>query len=658
VADAIYPLMRRRGRRWRLPRPGVRARTLALVAVLGLALVATARLATRRGPVDAAATLGAARSNLARGNYSAARNNARAALAAGPETAAAHLLLARAYLALEQAGAAAGEIDRASALGSRAPALLADARLLGGDVRGAVAAAAEADGRDRGHADRIAARAAAADGRTAQAQAMLLALLGRAPRDMAAWTDLGRIRLVSGEIGGAAEAAANAVRLAPAEPAALTLQGEVVRSRFGLAAALPWFRRALATDAYYPPALIEAAATAGDMGRHAEMLALTRQALAARPDDPRARYLQAVLAVRAGDDDLARRLLRRAGDGIATLPGARLLDGALDYRRGQYSQAAVKWADLAAAQPLNVQVRRLLAAALIRAGDPRAALNAIRAVAVRSDADSYALEVAARGAAGIGEGDVAARFSDRAAVPRGVSAVFASDAAIAALRAGARSAPDDPSYALGVIRGQVGARDLLGALATARALAGAAPGAPAAQTALGDALALAGRWSDAATAYARAADLRFDEPAMLRLLDAQGRLGRRRDAAATLALFLQQNPRNVSARRILAGWQLDAGKSAAAIETLEGLRRTLGNRDADLLARLALAYAAADDPAVALRYARAAYALQPMSARVTDAYGIALAADGQVDEARQLFAKAVRLAPADPVIADHRRRLG
>ena len=163
---------------------------------------------------------------------------------------------------------------------------------------------------------------------------------------------------------------------------------------------------------------------------------------------------------------------------------------------------------------------------------------------------------------------------------------------------------------------------------------------------------------EAVTAYARGAALRFDEPAMLRLVEALGRTGRRDDAARTLALYLAQSPQSVAARRLLGRWQIEGGLFGQAIETLEGVRRTVGSRDAALLADLALAYAGDDEGETAIRYARAAYRLQPMSARVADAYAVALAAAGELDGARQLAAKAAGLAPGDPVIAVHRRQIG
>ncbi len=175
--------------------------------------------------------------------------------------------------------------------------------------------------------------------------------------------------------------------------------------------------------------------------------------------------------------------------------------------------------------------------------------------------------------------------------------------------------------------------------------------------AYGDTLATAGRMVEAMTPYARAANLTFDEPAMLRLVDGYQRIGRTRDAAASLGLYLSQNPQNIAARRLLAQWQMAAGRWDDAIETLEGLRDQLGLRDVTLLQHLAIAYARSGAGVVARRYGAAAYRLSPMNAGVADAYGLALAADGQQEGARQLFDKALALAPGDPTILAHRAQL-
>lgn len=204
--------------------------------------------------------------------------------------------------------------------------------------------------------------------------------------------------------------------------------------------------------------------------------------------------------------------------------------------------------------------------------EARAALNAIVAAdpldaRAWTDLGRLKLMLGDVGGASVTAG-TAARLLDRAASGAGTpAAVFATDQDFVALSAGASSSPTDPTYALGVIRGLLVGGDAAGAVALAGALAAAGPGAPAAQLAHGDALVLAGR--DPTAAYARAADLRFEEPAMLRLADAHARGGRARDAAATLALYLSQNPQSLTGQRLLGRLQLAAGGWAAAIETLE-----------------------------------------------------------------------------------------
>ncbi len=660
-----YPLLRRKRRRRRVKLPAIltgnRARILA-IALLSLALVAVAiALALRPPPPNARRLLIDSLNTLNAGNYSAARTNAQHAITAEPRLALAHAVLARAYLELGDGLAAEAELARATDAGlsaDRLHQLLAHARLLQGDADGALDEAAEALPRYAGYAARIQARALASQGDGVQAQVVLRALLDRAPNDAAAWTDLGRIRLTAGDVGGASVAASRAATLAPREPAALTLQGEVVRSRYGLVAALPWFAAALRSDAYYHPALIEYAATLGELGRNTEMLGATRDALLARPGSPQALYLQAVLAARAGRTALARTLLQRTGGAIAGLPGSLLLSGSLDYAEGKPEQAVAAWRRLVAVQPLNVTARQLLGAALLRSGNPGDALDALRPIGMRADADSYSLTLIARGFEAVGDQASAAQYLDRAATgPIAPAATFVTDDAVGALMADADGAVGDPTYVLGVIRGLVTRGDFGGAVARARALAVSTPGAPAAQLALGDSLAAGGRYGEAAGAYARAADLSFDETTMLRLVDALSRAGRAEDASAALALYLSQNPQSLAGLRLLGHWQVASGDWDATIETLEGVRRRVGNRDGGVLVDLARAYAGSDDGAIAVRYGRAVYGLSPMSAAAADAYGVALAADGNLDGARQLLVKATRLAPGNAAIADHLRQL-
>ena len=656
MAEARYPLLqrrRRRGLRWRLPRIGM-GQGLAL-AVLALVMIGGIALALRPSPrIDPARALADARAAYARGNYSAARNHALDTLAALSSSRPAMLLLARAYLQLGDGGAAEGALSRARDIGVP-PAALAGmqalARVAQGDAQGAIDRAAKAPAGD-GDAVRAHARGVAMAGDAGAGAAVLADWLAAHPNDGAAWADMARIRFDAGDTAAASEAAARALQRLPGDPVALTLQARTIRSRYGLTAALPWFEAALARDAYYVPALLDYAATLGEVGRNADMLTATRQALAARPGNPQALYLQAVLAMRAGRPALARAMLQQAG-GANGLPGAMLLDGGIDAEGARYEGAIGTWRQLGDLQPANLAVRRLLAAVLLRSGDSAAALDWLRPAIQRADADAYTLTLAARAYEARGDRVAAGQLLDRAAAGAGTASAFTADDSVGALRAAAADDPGNPHSLIDVIRAQASGGDTVGAIAQARALAAASPGAPPAQLALGDALALAGRFAEAAPVYARAASLSFDEPTMLRLVDAWGRAGRRQEAAAALSLYLDQNPQSLVAQRLRGHWQVEAGDAPAAIETLEAVRRIAGNRDAALLADLARAYAADDAGAVARAYARAAYALAPMNAGVCDAYAVALAADGDLDGARQLATKATALAPTDPRIAAH-----
>jgi tetratricopeptide (TPR) repeat protein len=162
---------------------------------------------------------------------------------------------------------------------------------------------------------------------------------------------------------------------------------------------------------------------------------------------------------------------------------------------------------------------------------------------------------------------------------------------------------------------------------------------------LGDMLMLSGRAGDAIAAYQRAADLRFDEPAMLRLVEALDAAGRRADAANALALFLSQNPVDLAALRLSAHWQLAAGDYDAAIDSLEDLRARVGDGDAALNAELAAAYTGSGEFDTALDFGEAAYGLAPSNPAVADAYGWAMFRSGDTNGALELLQKAVILAP-------------
>jgi Flp pilus assembly protein TadD len=252
----------------------------------------------------------------------------------------------------------------------------------------------------------------------------------------------------------------------------------------------------------------------------------------------------------------------------------------------------------------------------------------------------------ARGLERIGDRTAAAQLLDRAAWPvRGDAGAFSADDSAAVLAADADQRPGDPGTMVPLIRALIGQGDKAGALAKAQDLMRRYPGVPAAHLLVGDTLMLTNRFADAALAYRSAADLRFDEPVMLRLVEALDRTDRRADAANVLALFLSQNPVNAAALRLSGKWQLAAGDYDAAIDTLELLRDRIGDGDAALNADLSVAYAGSDEFDAAEDLGEAAYALAPGNPVIADAYGWALYRNGDTQAAVELLQKAVILAP-------------
>lgn len=175
--------------------------------------------------------------------------------------------------------------------------------LYGGDFRADSAA----------HGWQLRGRIELMDGRLAAAGQALDQSYRLSPDNASLWVDIARLRFSGGEQAQAIEAAERAVKLAPQDPRALELRGLLVREQFGLQAALPWFEAGLRAAPNDVGLLGEYAATLGDMGQYRAMLVVCRKLAKVDPGNVRALYLQAVLAARAGQTDLARKILLQTG---------------------------------------------------------------------------------------------------------------------------------------------------------------------------------------------------------------------------------------------------------------------------------------------------------------------------------------------------------
>jgi predicted Zn-dependent protease len=266
---------------------------------------------------------------------------------------------------------------------------------------------------------RLAALLADAERATAQGQ---LANAGRkldeayvvAPDSPDLWVAIARLRFRGGEHLTSLEAADKALALGPDHAPALLLRALMVRDSHGFAAAKPWFVAALAADPDSPDAWAEYAAALGDGGDHAAMLDAVRRLAEIAPEDPRAPYLQAVLAARGGENTLARNRLIRSGMAERGMASAMLLDAVLSLAEGNPDSAAVTLEMLVARQPANPVLHELLAHALLVGGREVELVKRFGAEAARPESSGYLLMLVARAHERLGERVKAAPLLARA----------------------------------------------------------------------------------------------------------------------------------------------------------------------------------------------------------------------------------------------------
>lgn len=450
------------------------------------------------------------------------------------------------------------------------------------------------------------------------------------PRDPELWVEIARLRYAGGEHMLALEAANYAFDIDPKNVRVLELRGQIVRDRDGLATALPWFKAALEKAPEDVSVLAEYAATLGDLGRAREMLATTRRILELDPGNPRAFYLQAILAGRAGRFDLARRLMDRVGDKMDGMPAALLLEGVFELEAGNYVLATEALEKLVRQQPNNANAQRLLLRSLFQSGEYRQLVLRFGDEAAKPDPSPYLLTVLARSYEALGDRERAAPLLDRAATAR-------TDAALPGLN-GDLAAPESENEA--------------------EAARAALPGNFEAQQRAGDVQLALGRGQAALERYRLAARVRFPEDLMLRMVAAHRLSGQEAEAVALLTKFLVEHPRSEAAGRLAAERAVAAGDWPRARVLLDRLRTNGGARDVRVLADLSLAQLRSGDAPAAEASARAAYRLQRASPLATQAWGLSLATLGQRPNAAiSLLGKARLMMGDTPLLAEARAKL-
>jgi cellulose synthase operon protein C len=562
--------------------------------------------------------------------------------------------VAQAEVALElfDPVAARAALDKATSLGvpeNEIAHLLGHAHWLLGDLEHArnLLSSKTIPVKNRPYADRILSRVYIDMGDTIAAEQALNRALKLTPKDSKLWTEIARFRLVIANQGGAIDAADYALKLDPNNLRALELRGRLVRSQFGVIAALPWFERALQVSPNDVPVLEEYGATLGEAGRYADMLKQARKIISLDSNNARAFYMQSVIAARAGNYDLARRLIPRLGSNFGDLPGPRLLSAIVEYEAGNWNIAVDHFEKLVEMQPSNLKVRTLLARTLHKAGSHQDAWDAIAPIVDRPDADGYTVMLGARILEALGERKAAAGRLDRAVYPNiAVSKPLAERQSLAGAASEAQRSPRNANAVIPYIRLLLAGGDTATARIQANRLLDGNAGVVAAQLVSGDVEIAAGNVNGAIAAYERARKIAFASPTMLRLVSAYRRAGNNAAASKTISDFLNYNPDSLAGQRLWAFDLLDRGQWPEAISWLQRARVRLGYNDAILNANIARANAGAKKWDDAVREARLAYRVHPANVMTTQVYGQVLLKSGKDKQgAYNLLRKANKLAP-------------
>jgi len=609
---------------------------------------------------DAQAALQRGQVALDKGDPRTARVELMNAIKSDPDLVAARIAQARTLLMLGNGNGAQIQLERAELLGARPGPLRhlrAHAALLQGRMADALeeARASDADPMEKAFLTRLEAQALQALGENQKSAFAYERALALAPEDARLWADIARFHIATSDIAKALAATDRAVALAPDNVDVLTLRALMAREQYGPQASMQWFEAVLEKDDAYVPALVEYAATLADMGKAGRALSLSRRALGLAPVNPRAYFIQSVLAARAGDYGLARSLLVYTKGRLDGQAATRLLRGVLHMQAGNATLAVGELEPLLEAQPLNIGARLLLARAQYDDGQYEDAERILFPLVERGDAGSYALHLAARIHEAMDNRFVAAEFAQRAArMEIDPSRVYRGAGRPEAVVAEANAHPGRAGPNVRYIRALLEAGQVQGAVARAGKLVEANPGAPSALLMLGDCLMAAGRHADAAQIYERAGNMWFREDVVYRIVDAWKRAGNTAKATRALDLFVAQNPMNIDGQRIAAAYYLAAGDTDRAMTLLQLLRERLGNEDALLMTNIARAWIAMGDADRALPYAAHAYRLKPMSAVSADILGWALyKAEGRSDAAVELLEKALQLAPQEATVQQH-----
>ena len=365
----------------------------------------------------------------------------------------------------------------------------------------------------------------------------------------------------------------------------------LIREQYGLAASLPWFETALQLHPDEPALLDAYASTLGDMGQYRAMLIVVRRLAEVDPRNQRPRLMEAVLAARAGQTDLARSILERTGTAFRDMPAAMLLSGVLEYRAGNVEVAVELLERLVRGQPDNLTARHVLARALAAKGDWRRLIDLFDGDVAAGRAGPDLIALVGQGWMRLSDRDggtqaKADREKGRAMIARAAAmggtapgAALAGEGAVSVLALRYADNPRAAANAVPYIRALLGAHQAETAQPIADRLRDENAGNADANMLAGDVRMIRGDARGALLDYTNAAAIRFNEAVLVRMDAALRAGGRGADADAMTSRYLAQNPQSATAMTLLAaGW----ANNPARAHDLAVLRRAMLARGLDL----------------------------------------------------------------------------
>lgn len=528
---------------------------------------------------------------------------------------------------------------------SQVAALMGEAEMLQGDLAEARRwlSPGEFNQETRGLGFQLLGRLNLKQGNLPEAAAAFDQALQSTPKDPVLWVDIGRMRYVSGAQSQAVDAGMYAVELGPNNVAALQFRAQLLRNSAGPAAALWWFEAALKRNPDSLELLGDYAATLGEVGRAKDMLKQARRMIEIDPENEQAFYLQAVLAARAGKDDLARRLFWRTSDAIRETPAGMLLSATIDLRSGNYRNAAQTYDRLSRMQPDNRTVHLLLARTLSLGGLNRELVQRFSGYASRADASPYLMILVGRAHEELGERALAAKYLDRAAQPReSLLVTFDKDVPLEVSAARWEREPKRSDRTLEYVRQLASSGQGARAVQIADGFLADHAGSVDALTLAGDANLAASNFRGALVHYREAAKIRQSFSLVRRMAFAYCSLKQKEEALTLVNEYLAANPLDGQAASIAAEFAAELGDFKRADLLMSHAFKQAGSEaDPVMLGQAALVALQLGENEKALKLARRAYDLQRAHPTATFALAQSLKANnGPAEEIEALLIKA------------------